>query len=270
MNSSEIVTALRTHYGTSYALIEQVGDNTGFRANRHIDVVAMGLWPSRGLELHAIEVKVSRGDFMRELTNPAKAESISERCHRFFIAAPAGLIDPVQLASIAPRWGLFEIADERGRRVVKSTRPAERQDPKPLDLNFLAAILRRLPQPSEALRAEIEASERARLEEAFAQKLEHEVARRLGNLEETSRRAKAFESATGIQLATPSSYGWLEVEDVASAVGFLARQRGDGWQTFRAKLLSAATRLATEASSLTERETELRTIAELDFGVRDA
>src|SRR4051812_18306594 len=59
-----------------YVLLEQVRGATGITegADRSADAIAMSVWPSRGLELHGFEVKVSRGDWLRELREPAKAE----------------------------------------------------------------------------------------------------------------------------------------------------------------------------------------------------
>ena len=44
------------------------------------DAVIMSLWPSRGLELHGVEIKVSRADWKREAADPAKAEAIAAYC----------------------------------------------------------------------------------------------------------------------------------------------------------------------------------------------
>ena len=149
MKAEAVIAALRRHYPEqAWALIEQVGNGTGWAANRHADAVVMGLWPSRGLEIHGIEVKVSRQDWKRELEKPDKAEPIAERCDRWFIAAPKGLID---LWSLPPAWGLLEIEGEGDKTRVLTSKPADKLTPKPLDRMFVAAILRRvavLPSPT--------------------------------------------------------------------------------------------------------------------------
>src|ERR1700693_1206177 len=55
-----------------YGIVFEVAKSTGHAAHRHLDAVAMDLWPSRGLELHGIEIKVSKQDLKRELADPAK------------------------------------------------------------------------------------------------------------------------------------------------------------------------------------------------------
>jgi hypothetical protein len=47
----------------------------------------MSLWPSRGIELHGIEIKVSRNDWLKELGDPAKADEIARFCDRWWVAA---------------------------------------------------------------------------------------------------------------------------------------------------------------------------------------
>ena len=55
-----------------YAFLTQVRDAAGFYGSRTLDVVTLSLWPSRGMELHGYEVKVSRADLRSDLRNEAK------------------------------------------------------------------------------------------------------------------------------------------------------------------------------------------------------
>ena len=67
-----------------YAVMWEVGRATGAVTNqRYADAVIMGLWPSRGLELHGVEIKVSRSDWRREAADPMKAEAIAAYCDRW-------------------------------------------------------------------------------------------------------------------------------------------------------------------------------------------
>lgn len=128
VNAADVVAALRVHYGAGYALVEQVGDSTGYRVSRHLDVIALGLWPSRGHDLHGIEVKVSKADFKRELSTPIKAEAVADRCDRFYIAAPAGVADQNLMDLLTPGWGLLEVNEATtGKRTIKVARAAKQQ-----------------------------------------------------------------------------------------------------------------------------------------------
>lgn len=91
MKAHEVIEALRNLYpAQSYALLEQVGDGTGWSTHRHADAVVMSLWPSRGLTLTGIEVKVAKMDWKRELAQPEKAEAVASYCDFWMIAAPSG------------------------------------------------------------------------------------------------------------------------------------------------------------------------------------
>lgn len=242
MNATEVISALRIHYGEGYRLVEQVADHTGFRASRWLDAMAFGLWPSRGLEIHGIEVKVSRSDFRREIENPKKADATAGRCDRFFIAAPAGIVDPLHLETLAPTWGLLEIvADRGGKRTVRTTKRAERiEQRQPVDRDFLAAVLRRLPSPTdelrEEIRAEVERENEARIENAVVNRLARET-NGYASLRET---VATFEAAAGINLADfRGGYSNGGIEHAGQAIRLLSDELG-GWQSARNRLSNVA------------------------------
>lgn len=95
--------------GPEWAFVEHVRNAAGFDAKRTIDAMALGLWPSRGMELHGYEVKVSRADFRREIADPAKMDAFAHVLDRFWIAAPRGVVPVNELPST---WGLLEVADD--------------------------------------------------------------------------------------------------------------------------------------------------------------
>lgn len=120
----------------SYALLPGVGDATGFGKVRTADALIMSCWPSRGLDLIGVEVKVSRSDWLRELKDPAKAESVCRYCDRWYIAAgEAGI---VRDGEIPPTWGLIE---PKGDKLAISVQAPE-LSPEPMKKSFLASILR--------------------------------------------------------------------------------------------------------------------------------
>lgn len=137
LTAADVRAAMCARYpGESHAICYEVARSTGHAANRHLDMIVMDLWPSRGLALHGIEIKVSRGDLLRELKDPAKADEIGRYCDFFWIAAPKGVAKPDELPLA---WGLIEVTDTATSRVVKQ---AQRIDAAPIDRSFLAAMLR--------------------------------------------------------------------------------------------------------------------------------
>lgn len=129
-----------------YVFLTHVRCGTGWD-NRCIDALVIDCYPSRGHDLHAIEVKVSRSDWLRELAQPEKSAAFTDALvDRFSVAAPAGLIKRDELPT---GWGLFEIgADNTARQVVKASagkhlppRARDRAD-RPLPKPFVVALLR--------------------------------------------------------------------------------------------------------------------------------
>lgn len=135
MNASEVMAAIRTHYGDSAVVVPEVGNAVGFATRRHMDAVAVGCWPSRGLFVHAIEIKVSKSDLKAELKAPEKADAIAKYCDKMWLAAPKGIADADALPDA---WGLFEVTD-KGVRVAKAARDIEAV---PLTRAFVVAMVR--------------------------------------------------------------------------------------------------------------------------------
>lgn len=149
MKTADVKAALRAKYKTTeYALMWEVGNTTGASVRRHADAVVMNLWPSRGLLIEGIEIKVSRSDWRRELDNPEKAEAIAKYCDLWWVVAPKGIVQPHEIPAM---WGYMEVSDKGAIRVVKQ---APKKDPEPLSRGFVAAMLRR---SSEADASEVHA-----------------------------------------------------------------------------------------------------------------
>jgi hypothetical protein len=139
-SSEEMLAALRVRYPKSgYAFLTNVSNGTGARANRFADAIIMSLWPSRGLEIIGVEIKVSRSDWLRELQQPEKADPLFAYCDCWYLAvSDRTIIHPGEL----PRgWGLLAPAKEDKLACVTAAVPQKK--PK-FDREFLAAVLRRV------------------------------------------------------------------------------------------------------------------------------
>jgi hypothetical protein len=133
-----LLNQLRERYkAPEWALFFEVANGPGATLRRYADAIAMSLFPSRGLDIHGFEIKANRGDWLKELKEPEKAEEIASYCDYWWVVSHD---DKAVLKSEVPRnWGLL-ITKDGALRQVKG---AERLDPKPLDRKFVAAILRR-------------------------------------------------------------------------------------------------------------------------------
>ncbi len=171
--AADVRMALRRYWAApEAAIVFEVAQATGLAAHRHLDAVAMELWPSRGLALHGVEIKVNLYDWRREKATPEKAEQIARFCDYFWVAAPKGLIP---LGEVPTAWGLLELSDGR----LIQTKAAQRTEAEPVGRPFLAAMLRAASRTLDAdeVQSALDA-ERKKLEAQFAERVQMEVERR--------------------------------------------------------------------------------------------
>jgi hypothetical protein len=180
-----------------YAFLAHVRNEAGFNATRTFDAVTVSLWPSRGLEIHAFEIKCSRSDWLRELKNPAKAEAAAKVCDRFWMVVSDDTI--ILDGELPVTWGLLVA---RGSKLVsvkqapllpgvKPTRPVTR--------SFLVALLRAAGAVPEADSQEVREARNVGYEQGLqhgkdALEAEKAVSAELRN------KIRAFENETHIQL----------------------------------------------------------------------
>lgn len=195
LTSGAVKAALMKRFcAPEWALMFEVGDATGALQTRFADAVAMSLWPSRGLELHGIEIKVSRADWQNERKNPAKAETIARFCERWYlVTGPRVVLD---IAEIPPAWGWLELVDGRFYERQK----AERTAAEPMTRAFLAALLRRAAgadaEVVDALVAKRCANAEARINDRVAEAVRYKTR----ELETLKSAVAEFESASGFKI----------------------------------------------------------------------
>lgn len=201
VTAADIKLALRRTYAQpEWALLFEVGDATGGRHTRFADALAMSLWPSRGLTLTGMEIKVSRSDWTKERANPEKAEAIAAYCDYWqLVTGPKVVVDP---SEIPPSWGWLEF---NGERFVTRQTPT-RTDAKQISRPFLAALLRRAHKTDDEI---IDAQVKIRNElneQMFAQKVEQAAARNTGVYAALREQVEQFEAASGMKI---SSGPWI-------------------------------------------------------------
>lgn len=106
-----LLALIRARYpGPEWAVLDELHDGTGGSATRRFDAVAFNCWPSRGFVRLGFEIKVTRGDFARELADHAKRAALEKHCHEvYFVVGPN-----VYAARDVPEpWGLLEVRGER-------------------------------------------------------------------------------------------------------------------------------------------------------------
>lgn len=173
-----------------WALMEEVAPNTG-GGTRYADAVAVNLWRSRGHAIHGVEIKISRGDWLRELKQPAKAEGVYVYCDHWWIVAPAGVVHEGELP---PTWGLLEL---RATSLVQKT-AAPRLEPKPIGRAFFASLMRRGHENIAAIAGRVHMEEVAKVRASIEDKVRTRVEDATRELRELKEQMLAFELATGL------------------------------------------------------------------------
>lgn len=141
-----IQAALRNRYPIrAWALFFEVANGTGAYQSRYADALAMSLYPSRGLDLHGFEVKTDRQDWLNELKNPEKAETIAKFCDYWWLVI--GSMEVAKKEEVPANWGILVMDGKR--KTLRQVKKAKALMPKAIGRPFLAAILRRANEMAE-------------------------------------------------------------------------------------------------------------------------
>jgi hypothetical protein len=188
---------LRVKYPSpEYAYFSAVRNGTGFVRHtvRTIDGMAIGLWPSRGLELIGFELKSSRGDWLREKKDPAKAHDMAKYCDRWYLVA--GRDDIVLAGELPIKWGLI-VPHQKGLKIVTEAPVLESSA---WDRLFLASLVRSISENY---------IHRSEIQEALKKAADDEKGRRQYELDRLKEKVEEFEKASGIKISDAWDAGYI-------------------------------------------------------------
>ncbi len=214
-NTNELKAALQAKYSdNAYALVFEVADGTGSAKSRSADAMAFSLWPSRGLTITGFELKVSRTDWQKELSQPAKAEAICRYCDYWFIVAGDKSI--VRDGELPPTWGLMVLS---GKGLVTQV-PAPQLTSQPIDRAFLMGLIRSAQKPAARENQSILAKEFERGRLSGVNSTNWTIDNLTKKLVEREKLIRDFEEAAGFSIHktwdhSPSDVGRI-VKDVLS------------------------------------------------------
>jgi hypothetical protein len=164
---------------------------TGPRARRY-DAISIAVWRSMGTQIHGFEVKKVRSDWLRELADPTKADTLMQHCSHWWLVCPKEVI--ANLDEVPDTWGvLFET--DSGLRIG---RKAQRLTNHPPSADFWRCMLLRQATRTttpEEITAAVEKAKEQTTARLKADSLD--AASRLRSLEDTLRK---FEAETGIRI----------------------------------------------------------------------
>lgn len=186
----------KRHDGPAWVVVTELANSTGGNVSRHADAAALGIWPSRGYELHGYECKLSRGDVQKELKDPRKADAVGRYCDFWWL-----VIDDLKIIDgllIPESWGILVPKN----KVLRVHRKAPKLKPKEWPRGFVAALIRNVTSNW------VPRSEHQELKELTHQKVLAQLERdRKWKSDEGSLHAKqlqakiaAFEEASGVEI----------------------------------------------------------------------
>lgn len=251
-SGSRISKALRAQYPLPhYALLYEVASGMGKTMSGYADAIAMGLFPSRGLDISGFEIKTDRRDWLKELKDPAKAENVGKFCDFWWLVT-----DDPQIAKpeeIPANWGLYVLEEDK-LEVVKRPKKLKAVHP---DRTFIGAMLRRANEMAEREREraveEIDKDEfvkkaRAEAEREAERRYKEDLKISTREHEALKRELEDFEQISGIKIDMWNGHRMGEAVKLVSSmkngrdIDSLERQAGD--------IAETATRLKEQAVQL--------------------
>lgn len=201
---------LRRHYIPPMPLpggvyLPEVTMNGGGRA----DGLYIGFTSTRGHHLVGHEIKVTRSDWLHELSQPWKAEVWASECHAWYVVAPEGIVRTEELPE---GWGLMVPNNRTTTRmdiVVKATVHHDRQP----SWRALHSIAKR----QDTLRAQDITEVRRKTGESIAD----EVNKRVEEIRERGQH--------GVDLRPRVRELEQLVDDLAKIMGVESFRRGGSW-----------------------------------------
>lgn len=216
LTSAAVRAAIQRYFGDGgerYSVLFEVRNGTAWAANRSVDSVVMSLWPSLGLELWGMEIKVSRSDWLREIKDPAKASEVFSYFDRWFLVAPTEIVKPDE---IPEPWGWYAPQGGTLRRMKDGAKNAA---PRTVDRNFLAALMRRMSKSDDALiDAAVEAALKERAKDEDRRALE-KASWANRDIKSAADRMKKIEEALGDDLSLLDTDEFVRAVKLVKAAG---------------------------------------------------
>ncbi|MGD9209190.1 MAG: hypothetical protein PVI90_00365 [Desulfobacteraceae bacterium] len=203
-----------------WAFLPQVRDSTALTHCCTADALAFNCYPSRGMELHGFEIKVTKQDWLNELRDPNKSVALQQYCDRWWLVISKE--DFVEQGTLPSTWGMLAVQSTHGKLQLKVVHPAPKLEaPILYNKGFVTSVFRnamRIITPEAQLAARYAEGRTAGIEEgkrdnkSYINTLKRELDNALNAIHE-------FQVVSGIQLKQ-----W-NAGDLGEAVKLLTRHR---------------------------------------------
>jgi hypothetical protein len=206
-----------------YALLFDVPDAVSMDQKRRIDALAFGCWASLGRTLEGFELKISRGDWLREMKQVNKADPFVALCDRFWLVTSDSTV--AKLDEIPACWG-WMAATKAGLRIQ---RPASKLPGcgESFPRSFVIGVMRRLQDDligSPDVRTYIDGKIKAATA-SVDQRIKWATDRAANDLKRNQEAIKEFEDASGIPFKT---YGMGNIGAIVKQLRGLGYGENDG------------------------------------------
>ena len=150
MDAQQIKELLRTRHNTpDWIYVTEVKTATGsvqdyarssISSGRYIDAFAMNLWPSNKFWRVAYEIKVSRSDFISELSDPQKRSQAVLLSNEFYFVLAPNIFKREDIINYSLfDEGIIEISDNGD---IKKHHQARKRSAFPMPIWFTASLMR--------------------------------------------------------------------------------------------------------------------------------
>lgn len=129
--TADLMALLKRHYINPSApmpggvFLPEVGQNGGWGSGSRCDAIYVGFTSASGRLLVGHEVKVSRSDWLTELSKPGKADAWADQCHEWWLVVSDPTI--VHEGELPAGWGLMLPGKSKTRMSVHTR--ADRKSP---------------------------------------------------------------------------------------------------------------------------------------------
>lgn len=181
-----------------HVLLFDVPNVVGVNSSRRCDAVAIGMWQSSGRLIQGFEVKVSRGDWLKEVRDVTKADPFIEQCDRWWLVTGHQAV--AKSEEIPDAWG-WMTATKTGLRIQRPAKPLP-QDKDHMRRLWAFALIRAATDrsgDSKAFEAAIN-KRYAELQRQSDERVEMQIRRINPEFEALRKKVEQFEAASGMKL----------------------------------------------------------------------
>lgn len=214
----KVLDILKRHFPENeYAILPEVRNAAGHQSSRSADYVLMNMWPSRGLAVHGIEMKSGRGDWLKEIKSPEKAEAIFKYCDYWWLLTTNDNV--AKIDEIPDTWGWKHISNGK----IRTIKEAPKLKPAPLERGIIASMIRRASDKTNYIHSDSIQDHIKRESEAQVRIQNRNYERMQKEYDDLKNIVSEFEKHSGIRILNRFMWGSATLKNIGKAVDVVAK-----------------------------------------------